>query len=52
MQPGMSRYDYAQQLFTVLRNGGMIDRSLAQEYEPELKQIIREERAKGTLPQQ
>lgn len=52
MQPGMSRYDYAQQLFTVLRNGGMIDRSLAQEYEPELKKIIREERAKGTLPQQ
>ena len=52
MEEGMSRYDYARQIFEVLKGGAAIDRSLAVEFEPELKQIIREERAKGTLPQQ
>ena len=52
MEEGMSRYDYARQIFEVLKGGAAIDRSLAMEFEPELKQIIREERAKGTLPQQ
>ena len=52
MEEGMSRYDYARQIFEVLKGGAAIDRSLAIEFEPELKQIIREERAKGTLPQQ
>ena len=50
-EEGVSRYDYARQIFEVLKGGAAIDRNLAQEYEPELRQIIREERAKGTLPQ-
>ena len=52
MEEGMSRYDYARQIFEVLKGGAAIDRSLAMEFEPELRQIIQEERAKGTLPQQ